>query len=152
MKHSQLAKLVATLFGAGYFPVAPGTFGSLVTLVIIWFLFSDSYYIFIPVGASLFFLSVWSAGRAEEVLGKDGSPIVIDEVTGMVISLVFVPHQLKYFGAAFLLFRFFDIVKLPPAKSMEKLKGGWGVTLDDVMAGIYANLSLHLILYVLNWR
>ncbi len=132
--------------------MAPGTFGSLVTLVIIWFLFSDSYYILIPVAAGLFLLSVWSAGRAEEVFGKDGSPIVMDEVTGMVISLVFVPHQLEHFGAAFLLFRFFDIVKLPPARSMEKLKGGWGVTLDDVMAGIYANLSLHLILYVLNWR
>jgi phosphatidylglycerophosphatase A len=152
LKHSQLAKLVATLFGAGYFPVAPGTFGSLVALVIIWFLFPDFYHILIPIAAGLFFLSVWSASRAEEVFGKDGSPIVIDEVTGMVISLVFVPHQLEYFGAAFLLFRFYDIVKLPPARSMEKLKGGWGVTLDDVMAGIYANLSLHLILYVLNWR
>lgn len=68
----------------------------------------------------------------------------------MVISLIFVPHQIEYFVGAFLLFRLFDIVKPPPARQMERLKGGWGVTLDDVIAGIYANLSLHLILYFVN--
>lgn len=151
MKENLLAKLVATLFYAGYFPLAPGTFGSLITLVIIWFLIPTFFYILMPISIGLIFLSVWSASRAEEIFGKDGSPIVIDEVTGMVISLVFVPHQIKYFVGAFLLFRFFDIVKPAPARAMERLKGGWGVTLDDVIAGIYANLSLHLVLYLVNW-
>jgi phosphatidylglycerophosphatase A len=94
------------------------------------------------------FLSVWLATRGEEFFGKDGSPIVIDEVAGMVISLVFVSKDIRSFAGAFLLFRLFDIIKPAPAGSMERLKGGWGVTLDDVMAGIYANLSLHLILYL----
>lgn len=151
MKENLLAKLVATLFYAGYFPLAPGTFGSLITLVIIWFLIPTFFYILMPISIGLIFLSVWSASRAEEIFGKDGSPIVIDEVAGMAISLVFVPHQIKYFVGAFLLFRFFDIVKPAPARSMERLKGGWGVTLDDVIAGIYANLSLHLVLYLVNW-
>jgi len=66
--------------------------------------------------------------------------------------LIFVPKDVKYFVGAFLLFRLFDIIKPPPARRMENLKGGWGVTLDDVIAGIYANLSLHLILYCINWR
>lgn len=152
MRKSQLAKLISTFFYAGYFPFAPGTFGSLITLVIIWFLIPLFFYILLPISLGLFFLSVWSASRVEETFGKDGSPIVIDEVTGMVISLIFVPKEIKFFVGAFLLFRLFDIIKPPPARRMERLKGGWGVTLDDVIAGIYANLSLHLILYFVNLR
>jgi phosphatidylglycerophosphatase A len=151
LKKNKLAKLISTLFFAGYFPIAPGTVGSLIALAIIWFLIPTFFYILLPISAGLFFLSVWSAGRAEEFFGKDGSPIVIDEVTGMAISLVFVSKDVKSFVGAFLLFRLFDIVKLPPAGQMERLKGGWGVTLDDVIAGIYANLSLHLILCFVNW-
>lgn len=152
MKKNQKAKLISTFFYAGYFPVAPGTFGSLVTLVIIWFLIPTFFYILLPISIGLFFLSVWSASRAEEFFGKDGSPIVIDEVTGMAISLIFVSKDIKSFAAAFLLFRLFDIVKLPPARTVERFRGGWGVTLDDVIAAVYANLSLHLISYFVNWK
>ena len=150
MKENLPAKLVSTFFFAGYFPVAPGTFGSLIALVIIWFLIPGFFYILIPISLGLFFVSVWSAGRAEDIFGQDGSQIVIDEVTGMAVSLVFVPHRMGYFAAAFFLFRIFDIVKPPPARNAERLKGGWGVTMDDVVAGVYANLVLHLALYVLN--
>jgi phosphatidylglycerophosphatase A len=152
LKKNQIAKLVATFFGAGYSPIAPGTCGSLIALVIIWFLIPAFFYILIPISIGLILISVWSATRAEEFFGKDGSPIVIDEVAGMVISLIFVSKDLKLFGLAFLLFRFFDIVKLPPGRAMERIKGGWGVTLDDVAAGIYANISLHLIIFVINWH
>jgi phosphatidylglycerophosphatase A len=150
LKENLPAKLVSTLFFAGYFPVAPGTFGSLIALAIIWFLIPAVFYILIPVSIGLLLVSVWSAGKSEEIFGKDGSQIVIDEVVGMAISLVFVPHQISYFIGAFFLFRFFDIFKLPPAKHAERIKGGWGVTLDDVVAGIYANLSLQLILFFVN--
>ncbi|NIM99986.1 MAG: phosphatidylglycerophosphatase A [candidate division Zixibacteria bacterium] len=152
MKQNQLAKLISTFFYAGYFPVAPGTFGSLVTLAIIWFLIPTFFYILLPISIGLFFLSVWSASRAEDFFGKDGSPIVIDEVTGMAISLIFVSKDIKSFAGAFLLFRLFDIVKLPPARTVERFRGGWGATLDDVIAAVYANLSLHLISYFVNWR
>jgi phosphatidylglycerophosphatase A len=152
MKKNQFAKLISTFFYAGYFPFAPGTFASLITLTIIWFLIPSFFYILIPISVGLFFVSVWSATQGEEFFGKDGRPIVIDEVTGMVIALVFVPAEVKSYVGAFLLFRFFDIVKLTPAKKMETLKGGWGVTLDDVVAGIYANLSLHLVLFFVNLR
>jgi phosphatidylglycerophosphatase A len=147
LKKDLLTKLVCTFFFAGYFPFAPGTFASLITLAIIWFLIPSFFYILLPASIGLLFLSVRSADRGEEFFGKDGRPIVIDEVAGMVITLIFVSKDVKSFAGAFLLFRLFDIVKPPRARSMEKLKGGWGVTLDDVIAGIYANLSLHLILY-----
>jgi phosphatidylglycerophosphatase A len=150
LKENLPAKLVSTLFFAGYFPVAPGTFGSLIALAIIWFLIPSVYYILIPVSLGLILVSVWSAGKSEQIFGKDGSAIVIDEVAGMAISLVFVPHQVGCFVGAFFLFRFFDIVKLPPARYAESIRGGWGVTLDDVVAGIYANLSLQLILFLVN--
>jgi len=141
-------KLICTLFFAGYFPFAPGTFGSLITLAIIWFFIPSFFYILLPVSIGLFFISIWSATKGEEIFGKDARQIVIDEVTGMAISLLFVPKEIKWYVIAFFLFRLFDIVKPPPVRGLEKLKAGWGVTLDDVVAGIYANVTLHIIYYI----
>ncbi|MFQ6003736.1 MAG: phosphatidylglycerophosphatase A [Candidatus Zixiibacteriota bacterium] len=148
LKNRLLAKLICTLFFAGYFPLAPGTFGSLIILVIIWFLIPPFFYILLSVSIVLFFISVWSASKGEEFFGKDGRQIVTDEVTGMSISLLFVPKEIRWYILAFFLFRIFDIIKPPPARRMEKLKHGWGVTLDDVVAGIYANVSLHMIYFI----
>jgi phosphatidylglycerophosphatase A len=148
LENKIFAKLISTFFFAGYFPLAPGTLGSLITLGIIWFLIPSFFYILLPVSLGLFFISVWSATKGEEIFGKDGRQIVIDEVTGMAISLVFVPKGTRWYVIAFLLFRLFDIVKPPPAREAEKLKGGWGVTLDDVVAGVYANVTLHVIYYI----
>ena len=96
----------------------------------------------------MFFISVWSATKGEEIFGKDGRQIVIDEATGMVISLLFIPKEIGWYAVAFFLFRIFDVIKPPPARSAERLKAGWGVTLDDVVAGIYANVTLHIIYYI----
>jgi phosphatidylglycerophosphatase A len=148
LRNKLLAKLICTFFFAGYFPFAPGTFGSLITLVIIWLFIPSFFYILLPVSIGLFFISTWSATQGEEIFGKDGRQMVIDEVTGMAISLLFVPKEIKWYVIAFFLFRLFDIVKPPPARGAEKLKAGWGVTLDDVIAGIYANVSLHIIYYI----
>ncbi|MCK4385873.1 MAG: phosphatidylglycerophosphatase A [candidate division Zixibacteria bacterium] len=148
MRNRLSIRLICTFFFVGYFPFAPGTFGSLITLVIIWFLIPSFFYILLPVSIGLFFISIWSATKGEEIFGKDGRQIVIDEVIGMFISLLFVPKEISWYVIAFFLFRLFDIVKPPPARGAEKLKGGWGVTLDDVIAGIYANVSLHIIYYI----
>jgi len=148
LKNKFLTKLICTLFFAGYSPLAPGTFGSLIILLIIWFFVPSFSYILLPVSLGLFFISVWSATKGEEIFGKDGRQIVIDEVCGMTISLLFVPKEIRWYVMAFFLFRIFDIVKPPPARGVEKLKGGWGVTLDDVIAGIYANATLHMIYYI----
>jgi phosphatidylglycerophosphatase A len=150
LKNNLLAKLICTLFYAGYFPFAPGTLASLITLLIIWFFIPSFFYILLPVSIGLFFISVWSATKGEEIFGKDGHEIVIDEACGMAISLLFVPKEIKSYVIAFFLFRLFDIIKPPPARAVEELKGGWGVTLDDVVAGIYANVTLHMIYYIGN--
>jgi phosphatidylglycerophosphatase A len=148
LKNTPFAKLICTLFYAGYFPVAPGTFGSLITLVIIWFFIPSFFHILFLISIGLFFISVWSATGGEEIFGKDGRQIVIDEAAGMAISLLFVPKEIEWYVIAFLLFRFFDVVKPPPARAVERLRGGWGVTLDDVIAGVYANVGLHMIYFV----
>jgi phosphatidylglycerophosphatase A len=148
LKNKFLTKLICTFFFAGYFPLAPGTFASLITSLIIWFFIPSFFHILLFVSIGLFLISVWSATKGEEIFGKDGRQIVIDEVCGMAISLLFVPKEIKWYVIAFFLFRIFDIFKPPPARSMEKLKGGWGVTLDDVAAGIYANVTLHAIYFI----
>ncbi len=92
-------------------------------------------------------LGIWSANAVEPYWGKDDKKVVIDEVAGMCISLLFIPLNLFTLVAAFILFRFFDIVKPFYIRKLEKIKGGLGVMLDDVAAGIYANLFLQLLLY-----
>jgi phosphatidylglycerophosphatase A len=88
----------------------------------------------------LFVLSVWFAGLAEEILGHDSKKIVIDEWAGMAVSTIFLPHTIGAYLVAFAAFRIFDVVKLPPAAQFEKLPGGWGVTMDDIAAGVQANI------------
>lgn len=133
----RVALLVATVGGIGYVPVAPGTAGSLVALLILWAL------PFSPLGLALVLLvvvgvGVWAAGRAERLLGgKDPRPVVIDEVAGMFLSVLLLPRHFGLLLAAFLLFRLLDIVKPFPIRRSESLSGGLGVMLDDLIAGGY---------------
>jgi phosphatidylglycerophosphatase A len=90
---------------------------------------------------------IWSANEVEPYWGKDSSRVVIDEAAGICISLLFVPVTPVHVLVALLLFRFFDIVKPLFIRRMEKLPGGWGVMLDDVLAGIYSNIVLQILIY-----
>lgn len=144
-----LARAVATGLGSGYSPVAPGTAGSVVGLALYWPLASA------PVPWAIGFLAVlFGAGVAASTamarrLGiEDPGVVVIDEVVGMWISLLFLPFTWKTVVLGFFLFRVMDIVKPYPARQLENLPGGWGIMLDDVMAGIYANLALRVVLLV----
>jgi len=80
----------------------------------------------------------------EKKWGKDPSRIVVDEVVGMSFSLIFLPKTYLIWGTAFLIFRFFDIVKPYPLKKFEKLKGGWGIMIDDLGAGIYTSIFVNI--------
>ncbi|MFD2146419.1 phosphatidylglycerophosphatase A [Mucilaginibacter antarcticus] len=91
-------------------------------------------------------LGVWSGNKVEPLWGKDHSRVVIDELAGMFISLLFVPVTIPYLIAGFVLFRFFDIVKPLYIRRLEALPGGWGVMADDVLAGVYASLILQIII------
>lgn len=133
----KLAYAIATWFGCGYFPKGPGTVGSLAAVALTL--------AGVPPGiaAALFFLpAVWAAGVVAKERGEDPQIVVADEVIGQWIALAAAPAGWKGALAAFLLFRFFDIVKPWPIRLFERLPGGWGVILDDVAAGAAAALPL----------
>ncbi len=144
-----LYHLIATFFGAGYFPLGPGTVGSVVCAVAVYFLIPDEPFLLILILAVLFAAGVVSGTAMEKWHGKDPSLVVIDEVVGMGISLVLVPRNWLYYLIAFVLFRFFDIVKLWPANISQNLKGGWGIVTDDVIAGIYALILVHFMIFII---
>ena len=137
-------KLVSTSLGIGYIGKGAGTVAA-VACCICWYLaWAPGYN---PVTAVIVtflitLLGIWSSTIVSKIWGKDPSRVVIDEVAGMCISLLFIPVTLKYIIIALVLFRFFDIVKPLFIKKMEILPGGWGIMLDDVLAGIYANIAL----------
>ncbi|MFP4458350.1 MAG: phosphatidylglycerophosphatase A [Candidatus Zixiibacteriota bacterium] len=152
-------KTLASVFGAGYSPVASGTVGSFLTYIILAIIFAADpdftvslWYILVvialmPIGAII-------CQKGEDIWGHDSGKIVFDELVGMFITFVFVPVNLFTLFGGFLLFRIFDIIKVPPGRTIdEKMPGGWGVLLDDVMAGIYANLVLQIIVkFAMIWR
>ena len=144
-----LARFVATLGPVGSFPVAPATAGSAVTALVGWFLPVPPWPVTLALLALGAALAVWSATEAEHALGHDAKPIVIDEVVGQSLALLFVPHRMTLFLAAFVLFRVFDVWKPLGARQVQVLPGGWGVLADDVIAGIVACLVLHGLLLAL---
>jgi len=138
----RLGVFVATCAHVGYAPVAPGTFGSLVALVL-YYLIRRQQSTTIELGAIavIVVIGLWSATEAEHHFGGiDPGPVVIDEVVGMLMTLAL--HPVNIWGAivGFLIFRVLDIVKPWPARRLELLPGGFGVVLDDMMAGVYGNL------------
>ena len=141
---------LATGLGAGYFPVAPGTAGSAVGLALVM-AFRQAPLEPLPLTVCLtvftgllFVVGVWSAGKAEKVFGReDPGQVVIDEVAGQILTFVATP-RVTWIGliAGFILFRGFDIIKPFPARRAERFSGGWGIMLDDLVAGLYSLLAL----------
>jgi phosphatidylglycerophosphatase A len=139
-----LSRFIATVGYTGYVPFAPGTFGSAIGLAFIILIKPDDSVLLVTLIA-VFLAGMITAGNAEETLGKDSRHIVIDELCGYLIAVLFVPRNTGYLIAAFVLFRIFDILKPPPIKKIEeKISGGKGIMLDDVMAAIYANVCIQL--------
>jgi phosphatidylglycerophosphatase A len=154
-RRSGPAVWIATCGGTGYFPVAPGTAGSAVGLVLVvalhqvpfatpWLVVSLA-----VVAGLLFVLGVWAAGKAEKFFGRvDPAQVVIDEVVGQMITLLAWPRApWKWLLAGFVLFRIFDVVKPFPARRAERIGGGWGIMLDDVVAGVYGLAALMVLGY-----
>lgn len=138
---------IASGLGLGYSPVAPGTAGSLLALGIAFYLLHGSTIFLLILTIVIFFAGTLSATYVEKDSQKhDPSLVVVDEMIGMWISLLLVPHIWWAYLIAFALFRFFDIVKPFPINSLQNLPDGWGIMLDDVGAGIYALIATHIIL------
>jgi phosphatidylglycerophosphatase A len=144
----RLGLAIATTFGVGYIPFAPGTFGSLAGLLL-WLVLPASLAAQTAAIVVVFAAGCWSAGIAERHFGRtDPGYVVIDEVMGMLMTLFMNPVGWRGAAGAFLLFRIFDVVKPFPANRLEALHGGVGVMADDGMAAIYANLVLRGSLWV----
>jgi len=144
---SFITRFIATGFFSGYSPLIPGTAGSLAGLCLYAIPALQGT---IPLACAIIaalFIGTAASAKMEAVYGEDPPIVVIDEILGMWISLFLLPVSTATAVAAFLFFRLFDIVKPPPARSAEKLKHGWGIMLDDVVAGIYANLAVRLLLF-----
>ena len=145
----KLAYLCATFFFSGYSPVAPGTAGSAAGLILILPLrWLGMPWLDLAAVAAIFALGVWSATMVERDIGiEDPGIVVLDEVLGMLISLLWLPLSWQVVLAAFLAFRLFDIIKPWPAGRLEYLGGGLGIMADDAMAGVYANLVVQLLVW-----
>ncbi|MCU0250069.1 MAG: phosphatidylglycerophosphatase A [Vicinamibacterales bacterium] len=148
-RRARLAVAFASFGYVGFAPVAPGTAGSAAAIPLFLLLRSaGSPWLEIAVCGVLVVAGAWSARLAERALGvEDPGPVVIDEVAGMLVSLLFLPGTWPVILAAFFAFRVFDIVKPWPAGRLEDVPGGWGVMADDVMAGVYANLTIQILLW-----
>jgi phosphatidylglycerophosphatase A len=140
-------KLLATWGGSGYSPIASGTAGTLAAIPFYIWLARLPLPLYLLTLAAFFFLACWVSGKAEIIFQeKDSGKIVIDEVAGYLVTMIAIPFDWRYMVVGFFLFRFFDIVKPPPASWFDrKLKNGYGVVLDDVAAGVYAWFCLLLL-------
>ena len=150
-KKSILDRIViflATGAYSGLSPFAPGTAGTLaaIPIYLLFYQLGDLGYLLLFL--VLLPLSFVVSARAEKLFGaKDSGMIVIDEIAGYLVTLCMIPLSAEYIIIGFFLFRFFDITKIYPASAAEKMGGGPGVVMDDVVAGIYANLSLKLLIF-----
>ncbi len=141
-------KLIATGLGSGYSPFAPGTAGTLVAIPLYLALSPLSWPLYLASVSLLTLLAVYASGEAEKIFGRKDSPrIVIDEIVGFLWSLALIGLTGWRIVAAFFLFRIFDILKPQPARwCQDRLPGGWGVVMDDVMAGLWANVVIQVAL------
>ena len=142
---------LATFFGSGYFPVAPGTLASLIIALGYRFWFHNiSWPLYLIIGLVGYFVGVWASSLyATRRKIEDPRTVVIDEVVGQWIALLLVPPTWWMVLASFFLFRFFDIIKPLFIHKAESFRGGWGIMLDDILAGIYASIVLNVLLLVL---
>ncbi len=142
--------LLATGFGSGFSPIVPGTVGTLVAVPLYLILSLIPFPVYELTLISFFFLSCWISEKAQSYWRtEDDRRIVIDEIMGFLLTMMWLPRTPRFIIIGFLLFRFFDILKPPPIRRMERIRGGYGVVLDDVVAGIYANIGLHIISYAI---
>jgi len=141
-----IAKIIATFFYVGLIPLGPGTFGTLAAIPLFYALSFTPLYLYLAITVLIVLISVWASTVAEEIFNKtDPGQVVADEVCGFLVTMILVPPTISNIFLGFLLFRFFDITKPYPVRKFEILPGGWGIVIDDVAAGVYACITLHIL-------
>jgi phosphatidylglycerophosphatase A len=152
--YSLIKIILGSVLGTGYLPLAPATVASLSTIPLI-LLLNPSPLAYSLFTIAFFFIGVYLANDLERIWGKDARRITIDELVGMLVTFFLIPlhaatgPRIAILLAGFFLFRFFDIVKLPPIKKSQELRGGFGVMIDDLLAGILSNLGLRFLIFLL---
>ncbi len=148
---TQLALWLATVLGIGRIPFAPGTFGSIPGLLLaLWLHHLGVWWLEAGVIAVIFAVGIWAADVAERHYQlTDPGPVVIDEVLGMLVTVAFIPVNGTGAVVGFVLFRIFDIIKPFPARNFERLPGGLGIMSDDLMAGVWGQIVMRLLVWLL---
>lgn len=145
MKKS-IAMALGTFFGIGFLPGAPGTYGSLAAILVIYLIQPGTLWL----GIMLIFAivaGIWCGSVVESGGRKDPSEFVLDEVAGQWLTFIFLPYSAAILISGFALFRFFDILKPSPINQSQRLPGGSGIMADDILAGIFSNIILQILLY-----
>ena len=141
-------KLFASGFYTGYAPAASGTLGSAIAVAFYFIPGFESPLILGFVLLLVFGLGIKASSIMEKRYGHDPAEVTIDEVVGMWITLFFLPKSILVVLAAFFVFRFFDIIKPFPARAFDAMHGGFGIMMDDVVSGIYANITMQIVLLI----
>lgn len=148
--------VISSGFGAGFLKPGPGTWGTAVAFLISALIYvsgvSDDF--FIPVILTLLFYAagLWSIGMLEDDWEDDDQRIVVDEMIGYWITIIMIPVSWTSLILAFFLFRIFDIIKPLGIRRFDEIKTNWAVLVDDVVAGIYANIMLRIVLLMIAWQ
>lgn len=147
MKHFHI--VFTSFFYTGFSPKASGTVATAAFIPVYYLLFKEMHVaLYVAITVTLYFAGVWSSNYAVVIFkDKDPSKVVIDEVVGYLVTMMFIPFTPMRMVIGFFASRFFDIIKLPPARQAEKLHGGTGIMLDDVIAGVQANIFMWIVIY-----
>ncbi len=144
----RIERALSTLFFVGHCPLLPGTLASLLGAGV-YLLVRNNTPLYLTLTALFLALGFWSASGAEGTFRrKDPPQIVIDEFSSMLLVYLFVPFSVKFLITGFILFRIFDIFKMPPIKKLQKLPAGWGIMLDDIAAAILTNIILQVLRFL----
>lgn len=143
----RITEILATWFFTGYSPVAPGTCGTAgAVLFYLLFMGGVDSPVYLTVTAVVTVVAVFVSSRTADLTGdSDPSRVVIDEVAGYLVTMAFIPYDIVYVITGFILFRIFDILKPFPARRLEALPGGYGIVFDDLAAGVWSNVLMHII-------
>ncbi len=145
-----IVQFFSTFFYLGYSPFAPGTVGTVGGIILFYLLSKFSPFIYFPFLLGLMIFSVWVSTKASCIFGEtDPKQVVVDEVCGYLVTMFLIPPNLGNIILGFFLFRLFDIAKPPPVRSAERLPSGFGIVVDDIVAGMYSNIILQIITRVI---
>ena len=147
IKLSFIEKLLGSGFYTGYIPFASGTFGTLAALIIYLIPGFENPYVIVPAIIIFFIYGIYVGNKFENVYGKDPSECTIDEFVGTWISYLLLPKIVGIIIITFFLWRALDIFKPYPARKLERLNGGFGIMIDDVVSGFYTLIIMHLVVY-----